>query len=57
MLPVVIAVTSPELLMVATAGVELLQVPPDVVSVKVVVVPVQIDDAPFIIPTDGLLPD
>lgn len=43
-------VTTPELLIVATEVLELLQVPPVAVFVKVVDVPVQMLDAPEVVP-------
>lgn len=48
--PVVIAVITPELLMVATVLVPLLQVPPDTELVKVTVPPGQAVVAPEIVP-------
>ena len=50
--PMVTGVTTPEVLTVATAVLLLVQVPPEVASVKVAVEPVQTEDAPLIVGTE-----
>ena len=46
---------TPELLIVAIAGSELVQVPPETVEVKVVVEPIQISCVPLSVPAHGVV--
>ena len=52
-LPVVLPLTTPAALTLAIAALLLLHVPPLTASLKVVVVPVQTDVTPVMVPADG----